>query len=165
MSADTHVILDDPTKVWEMIKRIDTCMFITQPAAGPEGRPMSTIPMHDENTIYLLTEPTTGAAQGVAANGDVLMSYQGGGDHVCISGKATIDPDKALVKRLWSAGAQAFWPDGPDASNVVVICVHPAKADYWDGPNPVVGAAKFAFGLLTGAVPDLGERGTANMGD
>ncbi len=164
MSADKSVTLNDPTKVWDMIKRIDTCMFITHPDGVARGRPMSTIPMQDENMIYLLTEATAGAAEDVAAKGDILLSYQGGNDYVCVSGRATIDADKALIKRLWSTGAQAYWPDGAEANDVVAIKVRPAKADYWDGPNPVVGAVKFAFALLAGTEPELGERGVAKMG-
>ena len=45
----------------------------------------------------------------------------------------------------------------------MVIRVRPARADYWDGPNPVIGAAQFLFGLVTGREPDMGERGTAQM--
>ncbi len=48
---------------------------------------MSTIPKPDERTIYLLTESTSSAATDVAQNRRVLLSYQGGGDHVSASAK------------------------------------------------------------------------------
>lgn len=163
MPADTPKTPNDPTRIWQMIKRIDTCMLITLPDGHLYGRPMSTIPMQDEGCIFLLTEATSSAATDVASNGNVLLSYQGGSDHVAVAGKATIDADKALVKRLWSPGAQAFWPAGAEASHVVAIKVKPDQADYWDGPNPVVGAAKFLFALVTRQEPDLGERGVVNL--
>ena len=163
MPADTKGMLNDPAKVWAMIQGIDICMFVTRTSGPARGRPMSTIPMPSEDAIYLLTEARSAAAQDVAANGEVLLSYQGGGDHVCVTGTATVDGDTALVKRLWSTGAQVFWPKGPEASDVVVIRVRPARADYWDGPNPVIGAAQFLFGLVTGREPDMGERGAAQM--
>ncbi len=163
MPADDHKQHNDPTKVWQMMKSIDICMFITLPDGHPQGRPMSTIPMQDEGTIYLLTEATSNGARDVASNANVLLSYQGGSDHVCVAGKASIDPDMTLIKRLWSPGAQAFWPDGPEAANVIAIRVQPDRADYWDGPNPVVGAAKFLFGLVTKQEPDMGERGVVNL--
>lgn len=153
----------DPTKVWDILKRIDICMFISFSGSEPSGRPMSTIPKQDEGMIYLLTEATSRAATDVAKTDRVLLSYQGGGDHVCVAGAATLDGGKVLVKRLWSVGAQAFWPDGPDGSDVVAIIVRPNHADYWDGPNPVVGSAKFLFGLMTGTAPDLGERGKIDL--
>lgn len=163
MLSDAKIIKDDPAKVWEMLKRIDICMFVTYSGHQPNGRPMSTIPKQEAGAIYLLTEATSGSAKDVEKNNKVLLSYQGGGDHVCITGTATLDHDKALIKHLWSVGAQAFWPDGPDASDVVALVVNPDHADYWDGPNPIVGSAKFLFGLVTGKTPDLGERGAVDL--
>ncbi len=163
MPADSVKPHNDPAKVWQIMKSIDICMFVTLSDGQPQGRPMSTIPMQDEGMIFLLTEATSSGARDVAANPAVLLCYQGGSDHVSVAGHASIDTDMALVKRLWSPGAQAFWPEGPEASHVVAICVNPDKADYWDGPNPVVAAAKFVFGLITKQAPDMGERGVVNL--
>lgn len=163
MQQDPKTVQGNPTLVWDILKRIDVCMFVTFSGAVPNGRPMSTIAKQDEGAIYLLTEPSTSAALDVAQNGTVLLSYQGGGDHAAVNGMATINADKTLVKRLWSPGAQAFWPDGPEASHVVAIVVKPASADYWDGPNPVVASAKFLLGLVTGQPPRLGESGRVDL--
>ena len=132
-----------------MIQKIDICMLITRSTSAPRARPMSTIAMRDEGAIYLLTEATSSAARDVGADATVLLTYQGNADHLSVTGKATVNGDKALVKRLWSPGAEVFWPDGPEASNVVAIKVDPDRADYWDGPNPIVSSAKFLFGLIT----------------
>jgi general stress protein 26 len=150
-------------KVWEMLKSIDICMFVTHGAGDLRGRPMSTIPAREAGVIHLLTEAGSAAAQDVAARPEVLLSYQGKSDHVAVTGKARVIDDKALVARLWSPGAQVFWPEGPEASNVVAIAVTPDMADYWDGPNPVVGAVKFMFSLATGREPDLGARGAVKL--
>jgi general stress protein 26 len=163
MPADKIKTSDDVTKVWQMMKSIDTCMFVTLPEGRPQGRPMSTIPMQDEGTIFMLTEATSAGAKDVGSNANVLLAYQGGSEHVSVAGTASIDTDMALIKRLWSPGAQAFWPDGPEAANVVAIRVQPNRADYWDGPNPLTAAAKFVFGLVTKQEPDLGERGTVTL--
>jgi general stress protein 26 len=158
-AANSH----EQSKVWKMLESIDICMFITQGAGGWRGRPMSTIPKADKSVIYLLTEAESGAAQDLAGNGAVLMSYQSSSDHVAVTGQAKVIDDKALVKSLWSPGAQVFWPEGPKASDVVVIAVTPDQADYWDGPNPVVGAVKFMFSLATGREPNFGEQGAVRL--
>jgi general stress protein 26 len=163
MDNASNTTTEDPAKVWVMIKKIDICMFVTQSDTGPRGRPMSTIPEQQEGLIYLLTEATSSAAQDVALNDTVLLSYQSSSDHVSVAGKATVHDDKNVVKRLWSAGADAFWPDGPEAHNVVAIKVNPGLADYWDGPNPALGAVKFALGLLTKQEPDMGDRGAVQL--
>ncbi len=163
MSSTPAMQQDDQMKVWDMLKSIDICMFVTDGRDGWRGRPMSTIPKAEASVIYLLTEADSGAAIDVAAHAAVLLSYQGSGDHIAVTGKAKVIDDKALVKSLWSPGAQVFWPEGPEASDVVVIAVTPDQADYWDGPNPVVGAAKFMFSLATGRAPDLGEQGHVKL--
>ncbi len=163
MTSDATTHETDTKKVWDMIEKIDICMFVTKTSSAPRGRPMSTIAMRDEGAIYLLTEATSSAAQDVEADGTVLLSYQGSGDHLAVAGTATVVSDMALVKRLWSTGAQVFWPDGPEASNVLAIEVDPDRADYWNGHNPVVSSAKFLFGLITKQEPDLGQRGVVNL--
>ncbi len=153
----------DTTRVWDMIKKIDICMFVTQSASAPRARPMSSIAKQDEGAIYILTESTSSAAQDVGGNGTVLLAYQGSSDHVAVAGKAEIHDDVALVKRLWSPGAEAFWPDGPEAAHVVAIKIDPDRADYWDGPNPIVSSAKFLFSLVSKQAPDMGDRGVVNL--
>lgn len=163
MPADTMTHDTDTTKVWDMIEKIDICMFITRSESAPRGRPMSSIAKRDEGAIYMLTEATSSAAQDVGADGTVLLAYQGSSDHVAVAGSATVLHDAALVERLWNPGAEAFWPDGPKSSNVVAIKVDPDRADYWDGPNPVVASARFLFSLVSQKPPDMGDRGVVNL--
>ncbi|MFN0114540.1 MAG: pyridoxamine 5'-phosphate oxidase family protein [Paracoccaceae bacterium] len=163
MPKDAATTSQDPARIWEMMIEIGTCMFVTSSDGSPRGRPMSTIPRPDERMIFLLTEATSGAAHDVSANGTVLLSFQGRSDHVALLGKAAIDPDTRTVAWLWSTGAQVFWPAGPEASNVVAIAVTPECADYWDGPNPAIGAVKFLFALASGKEPDMGERGAVRL--
>ena len=163
MPVDKSTHETDTTKVWDMMQEIDICMFVTRAGSEPRGRPMSTIPKRDEGSIFVLTEATSAAAQDVQADGTVLLAYQAGADHLSVGGRAAVIDDKALVKRLWSPGAQAFWPDGPEASDVVAIKVDPGRADYWDGPTPIVASAKFLFSLVSQQAPDMGARGVVNL--
>jgi general stress protein 26 len=163
MSAENTSHETDTTRVWEMMQKIDICMLVTRFEAEPRARPMSTIPKRDEGSVYLLTEATSSAANDIGADGTVLLAYQGSSDHLSVGGTASVMDDMALVKRLWSPGAEAFWPDGPEASNVVAIKVDPDRADYWDGPNRIVSSAKFLFSLVSKQPPDMGERGVVNL--
>lgn len=153
----------DAAKVWKMLESIDTCMFVTLPGGVPNGRPMSSIPKQEEGVIYILTESTAAAARDLEQDSKVLLSYQSSQDHVAVTGTAVVDPDKALVKRLWNPGAETFWPDGPETPNVVALRITPDRADYWDGPNPVVAAFKFVSGLLRQTPPDMGDRGAVDL--
>ncbi len=163
MTTATQPNAEETTKVWEMIKKIGICMLVTRDGDAFSGRPMSTIAKPDLGAVYLLTEASTSAVSEISAAPSVLLSYQSSSDHVALTGRATVHDDLALVKSLWSPGAEAFWPDGPETSNVVAIAVRDMTAEYWDGPNPVVGAAKFLLSLATGSEPDMGHKGHATL--
>ncbi len=150
-------------RVWEMIKAIDIAMLVTHSAEGPRGRPMSTIPTPEKGVIYILTESDSSAARDIRVDGSVFLGYQGRGDHVALVGKATVDPDKGLVKDLWNPGAQVFWPQGPEVHDVVTLVIDPGHADIWDGPGLLRGIAEIVAGAVKGKSPDLGTRGEAEL--
>jgi general stress protein 26 len=150
-------------RVWDMLKSIDIAMLVTHSAEGPKGRPMSTIPTPEKGVIYILTETDSSAARDIRVNGAVFLGYQGRGDYVALVGQATVDPDKGLVKDLWNPGAQTFWPQGPEAHDVVALVIDPGHADIWDGPGLLRGIAEIVTGAIKGKSPDLGTRGEAEL--
>jgi general stress protein 26 len=150
-------------RVWEMIKAIDIAMLVTRSADGLRGRPMSTIPTREKGLIYILTESSSAAARDIRVDGSVFLSYQGRGDHVALQGKARVNPEKGLVKDLWTPGAQLFWPDGPEAHDVVVLEIDPGHADVWDGPGLLSGLASIVKSAVKGETPDMGTRGEVDL--
>lgn len=150
-------------RVWEMLKAIDIAMLVTRSADGLRGRPMSTIPTPEKNLIYILTESDSSAARDIRVDGSVFLGYQGRGDHVALVGQATVNPDKGLVKDLWNPGAQVFWPQGPEAHDVVTLVIDPGHADVWDGPGLLRGIAEIVAGAVKGKSPDMGTRGEAEL--
>ena len=150
-------------RVWDIIKAIDIAMLVTHSSEGPRGRPMSTIPTPEKGVIYILTESDSSAARDIRVDGRVFLGYQGRGDHVALVGQAMVDPDMGLVKDLWNAGAQVFWPQGPEAHDVVALVIDPGHADVWDGPGILRGIAEIVAGAVKGKSPDLGTRGEAEL--
>lgn len=150
-------------RVWEMLKAIDIAMLVTRTADGLQGRPMSTIPKPEKGVIYILTESNASAARDIRVDGSVLLSYQGRGDHVALLGQAIVNPDRVLVKELWNPGADVFWPDGPEAHDVVALVIDPGRADVWDGPGMVRALASIVKSVVTRQTPDLGTQGSVKL--
>lgn len=150
-------------KVWDMLKAIDIAMLVTRSDEGLRGRPMSTIPAPRKGVIHILTEAGSSAAQEIGRDGTVFLSYAGRGDHLAVSGRASVNPDKGLVKDLWNPGAQVFWPDGPEAHDVVTLEIDPGHVDVWDGHGLLRGIADIVRGAVTGKSPDLGTRGVTEL--
>lgn len=150
-------------RVWEMLKAIDIAMLVTGSAEGLRGRPMSTIPTLDKGVIYILTEASSAAARDIEADASVFLSYQGKGDHLALQGRATVNPEKGLVKDLWNPGAEVFWPNGPEAHDVVTLVIDPGHVDIWDGPSLLAGLASLVKGAVRKQSPDLGTRGEVDL--
>ena len=150
-------------RVWDMMTSIQIAMLVTHSAEGPRGRPMTSIPKPEKGVIYILTESDSPAARDIRVDGRVFMGYQGRGDYVAMVGEATVNPDMGLVKDLWNPGAEAFWPQGPEAHDVVTLVIDPDHADVWDGPGLLRGIAQIVAGAVRGRTPDMGTRGTAEL--
>jgi general stress protein 26 len=150
-------------KVWDMIEAIEVAMLVTSSDSELRGRPMSTIPTKEKGVIYVLTESHSPAARDIRVNGTVFLSYQGKGDHVALKGEATVSPEMGLVKDLWNSAAEVFWPNGPEAHDVVALVIDPGHADVWDGDGVLRGFVSIVKGAVTGKSPELGTRGEAEL--
>lgn len=156
--------MTDADRAWALARDIGTCMLVTRATQGFHSRPMSSLVDQDAGKIRFLADAKAGKDDEIKSNPDVLLAYSNGSNkHVSIKGPATISTDRALIKRLWSPGAQAFFPEGPDGADVVVIEVSPTGAEYWDGNNAVVSVVKFAAALATGTKPALGDSAKTNL--
>ncbi len=155
--------MDDIARVWHLIDDIDICIFVTRRGNDMHGRPMSTIGKRDEGRVYLLTDKNASKDDEIERNGAVYLGYCKGPRHLSVNGTADVSSDRALIKRLWNPGAQAFWPNGPDDPNVVAIIVTPHAAEYWDGPTGIVAGVKLAFAIATGSTPDFGDNAKVAM--
>lgn len=150
-------------RVWDMLRAIDIGMLITRSGDSLRGRPMSTIPTPEKGVIYILTESDSSAARDIRVDGSVFLSFQGKGDHIAVTGRATVNHDRGLVKELWNPGAEVFWPRGAEAHDVVTLVIDPEHADVWDGPGVLRGLAEIVVGAVKGKSPDLGTRGDAQL--
>ena len=75
------------------------------------SRPMSSIVKPEEGKIYFLSDQRTAKDDEIAARPEVLLAYgNGASQFVSTRAHAVLSSDRALIKRLWNPGAQAFWP-------------------------------------------------------
>ncbi len=156
--------MNDVETAWNLAETIGVCMLVTHAERGLHSRPMSSLVDRDAGRIRFLADRTAGKDDEIMADSDVLLTYSNGSNkHVSIKGKASVSTDRALIKRLWSPGAQAFFPAGPETADVVVIEVTATGAEYWDGANAALAAVKFAAALATGTKPDLGNSAKTDL--
>lgn len=150
---------DDIARVWQLMKKIDICMFATRDGEKIRARPMSARPHEERNTIYFLTD-VRGHKDGELANDDhVCLSWAkpGDGKFLVVTGRGAVLNDRALIRELWDKDAEAFWR-GPDDPDVRAIAVTPEDAQFWEGPHGVVATIQMILAAATAAPPVLGDQ-------
>jgi general stress protein 26 len=138
----------------EMIKDIRVAMLTT---VAPDGtlhsRPMMTQETEFDGTLWFLTGRDTAKAGEVVEHRSVSVSYANPDDnrYVSLSGLATILRDQRKAEELWSAAYRAWFPEGLDDPNLVLLKVEVEGAEYWDASSGrMVALAGFIKALATG---------------
>jgi general stress protein 26 len=153
-------------RVWGIMDDIPICMVTTHAGGAMRSRPMHVVADSDAGYVYFLTDIHGAKDDEIAAAPDVCLAFADVDDntYLSITGHAEVVRDPALARDLWSAAAQAWWPDGPDDPAVRVLRVTPDKAEYWESNgNAVTVALKVAAARLSGDRPDLGRNEKVEM--
>ena len=52
-----------------------------------------------------------------------------------LTGQASVVDDLATKRELWNTVVEAWFPDGPEDPDVVLVRVDATSAEYWDSPG------------------------------
>jgi general stress protein 26 len=85
-----------------------------------------------------------------------------GSKYLCISGDGVVTDDRAKIRELWNAFAEA-WFEGPDDPNIRLLRVAPHEAHYWETPGKAVTAVNMAIAAATGTHPKAGKERKVDM--
>jgi len=155
-------------KLWDMIKKYRFAMLTTQETAGIlRSRPMTTIERDFDGSLWFFAKTESATVTALAAHPEVCLSYSDSGnfDFVSVAGPAVVVKDVLKKKELWKPAVQAWFPEGPESAENVLLKVVPNHAEYWDSKsNKLVQLFSLAKALATGHPPhDVGEHRTVTM--
>lgn len=158
---------EDVKTVHDMIEKIDIAMLTTVCATTGRlvSRPLSTQAAEEDGDVLFLNNKTSAVADDVRANPAVNVAYSSKKAWVSLSGHGTLVEDNAVVKELWSTGADMFMDDGPENPDNVVLKVHGDTATYWGGTS-LAGTVAKTIGALRnkdGHQKDSGGPTTVNL--
>lgn len=168
MSSTTNASKTSQTtsqaKLWDLIKDIRFGMFTHRhPGGGLHSHPLTTQnkELDEDATIYYFVSRSGEVAQRVQNDPQVNISYAhpGKDSYVSISGTASISEDRAVIDRLWSKMAEAWFPKGPSDPDLALLAVRIDEAEYWDvTDSKMTQLFKMAKAAVTGHPPqDMGE--------
>lgn len=156
--------MQDIERAWMIMENLDVCMVTSRDGEGFHSRPLSSIVRSALGKVYFLSIASSAQIGHVTAGSRLALNFSNGSSQfLAAEADAHISKDRALIRELWNPGAQAFWPEGPETADVVVIEATPTSAEYWDGPSQIVSVAKIAFAVATGTKPDLGDNKTVKL--
>jgi len=153
------VSAEDTRKVAELLKG-QRFGFLT--TTTPEGkltsRPMTLQEVEFDGDLWFFAERGSHPVQHIRASPQVNVGVGSGGTWVSLTGHASVVDDVAKKKELWNGGVEAWFPQGPEDTSVVLIRVDGDSAEYWDSPGGRLATAfSFVKAKATGDRIDGGE--------
>jgi general stress protein 26 len=148
----------------EMVKDVRTAMLCTsRPNGHVHSRPMATSEVDDEGNLWFMTGRDSSKVDEIRDNDHVCVCYASPEEntYVCVMGEATVLRDQAKIDELWNPFAKAWFPEGKEDPNLVLIKVVPQEAEYWNGSSSqAIVLFKMAEAAVTGQEYEDGEHGT-----
>ena len=146
-------------KVAELARDIRTAMLTTMDAEGHHiSRPMAQQEVEFDGDLWFFAARDSRKIAHIAANPEVGVTLSSNDTWVSIEGSAVVVDDLAKKKELWNAFVGAWFTDGPEDPNVVLIKIEAHGAEYWDSPGGRIATAiSFVKAKVTGKPYDGGE--------
>ncbi len=165
------ISLDDMTatteeiqKIAEIVKAAKIALLTTVNDHGQlVSRPLATQEVEFDGDLWFFTQHPTDKTAEIARNNQVNAAFESGKGYLSVAGRASIVQDRAKIDELWNKEAEAWFPDGKDAS-VALIRIEADTAEYWstDDPKPLI-LLKVAKAAVTGGQPDIGDNKTVTL--
>ncbi|RXZ85992.1 general stress protein [Agromyces atrinae] len=149
----------------DIVTSTDTAILTTVSADGSlHSRPLAVLQKEFDGSVYFLVQHPTEKTAEIAENRGVNVSFSSKKGYLSLAGTASIGADPALIDELWTASAQAWFPEGREDPTISVITVEGESAEYWALTEPGVFAfVKATKAILTGGTPDIGENDTVRL--
>jgi general stress protein 26 len=153
-------------KLHDLIKDIDFAMLTTIDNGVLRSRPMQTQDFEFDGDLWFFTSSNTHKTEEIEKDNRVNVSYASpeSNTYVSVSGTAEIVKDQAKIDEYWNDILRAWFPEGKDSPDLVLLKISVEQAEYWDSPSStIVHIAGFIKALATGERADGGENKKINL--
>lgn len=155
---------DAREKAIELLGKSRTAMLTTsEPDGTLVSRPMAT-QQTDDGDLWFFASKSSDKISDLATHPHVNVTVGSDSTWVSLSGKGVVVDDLAKKKELWNSVVGAWFTDGPEDPDVVLIKVDGETAQYWDSPGGRIATAiSFAKAKLTGEPYSGGDNETVKL--
>lgn len=147
-------------KLNDLIEGIEVAMLTTNDGGTLRSRPMQTQDFEFDGDLWFFTSSETHKTEELERDNRVNVSYAAPDDntYVSVSGRGSIVKDKAKIDEYWSDIYKAWFPEGKDSPDLVLLKISVEQAEYWDSSSSaIVQVAGFLKALVTGTRAEGGE--------
>lgn len=143
--TDTH---DIERKFWHAIRSERTAMFWLE--GTPGSKPMTVLIDGEDNQgpFWLFTSKETQAVFALQAGDKASLAFSSKGHDLfaSVDGAVSVDNDRAVIDRLWSPFIAAWYKDGKDDPNLVLLRFDATDAKVWIDASSLLAGVKLLFG-------------------
>lgn len=154
-------------RLGELIHDIPIAMLTTVGLDGTlHGRPMATQRTPFDGDLWFFTQASSLKVDELGEHRNVNLSYADpkNNRYVSVSGTASVFRDRAKEEELWNPLYKAWFPQGLDDPDLILLRVAVEEAEYWDSPSStMVHIAGFVKSPVTGKQYEPGEHGEIKL--
>ena len=134
MDTSTHTRGNNTREnLYELLKNFDTAMMIVRSNdAHIHGRPMAIALLQKNAEIFFFTRIDSPKIADIQANSTVTLTFQSSSQFASLSGRATVEQDKAMIDELWKEPLKLWFPKGKDDPAICLIHFSPEDGEYWN---------------------------------
>lgn len=153
------------SKVTDIINDSHIGMFTTINEAGAlVSRPLAVQEVKDDGDMWFFTSANTSQVAHLRANPAVNVSFGKHTEWVSVAGTAEVVTDRQLIHDMWNQVVDAWFPDGPDTPEVVLLHVDSDSAEYWTSPGGTAATVlQWIKSKVTNSRMSVGESGTVEL--
>ena len=152
-------------KLKSLAEDIRYCMYTTVNDGKIESRPMTSLDIDDEGNVWFFTSRQTEIGD-VNWEETVSLIYADpkNSSYFSVSGSASVVHDKKRKQELWNPVTKAWFPDGVDDPDLVLLKVTTDEAAYWDSSSfKMVVFFSMLKSAVTGTPPEEGDFGKLDL--
>ena len=153
-------------RLTDLIKDFDTAMLVASaPNRRTHARPMRVAEIREDGDIFFATSTGSPKIAEIAANPEVIVTFQDSNQFASIAGRAEVVKDRNLIDRLWSEAWKVWFPEGKNDPTLCLIRVDGREGEYWDnaGVQGIKQAFQQAKAYMQGRTPVQDEKQNAKV--
>tara|TARA_B100001750_G_scaffold10036_1_gene7465 strand:+ start:1004 stop:1498 length:495 start_codon:yes stop_codon:yes gene_type:complete len=137
----------------DLIQQFDDAMLVSHAPDGElRARPMAVAETTPEGDVFFVTSVDSPKVDELLDDARLLVTFQKDSKYVSLTGTAEFIEDRSRIQELWKPIWRAWFPDGPEDTDIILIRVRAEEGEYWNmaGKTRVKLAFRGLRSLLTG---------------